>query len=296
MDKLRAMETFAAVAKTGSFAEAARKLKISAPSVTRLVSELETELGVMLVHRTTRQVVLTDIGQCYFRDVQNILSEMKSTEAAVRGSHQIPRGNLRITASSMFGQIYVTPIITQYLTEYPETSINAVFVDRVVNFLDEGIDVAVRIGELHDSSLIATRVGFIRPQICGSPNYFKTHQMPQTPDDLASHNTIGIQLGDLQETWRFANDKSFKPTHRLYFSTIPAAIAAARSGWGLVRVLSYQIGPCLKDGSLLSILQDFAPAPIPIHVVHSHGRKASAKIRAFVDMAVDTLRADPFLN
>lgn len=296
MDKLRAINTFIAVAESGSFAKAARKLNISAPSVTRLVSDLEEELGVMLLHRTTRQVVLTDIGQSYLGDVRDLISDMKCAEDNARGANETPRGKLRITASTMFGQIYISPIITKYLKEYDKMSVEAVFLDRVVNMLDEGIDVAIRIGELDDSALMASRVGSVQAQICGSPNYFKENSIPQTPDDLLNHKTIGLKLGSMQGQWKFNDNSQIKPEHRLNFNSIPAAIEAAKSGWGLIRVLSYQIGPCLKEGSLQTVLQDYAPPPIPIHVVHGHGRRASAKIRTFVDMAAQALREDPFLN
>ncbi|WP_018998466.1 LysR family transcriptional regulator [Hirschia maritima] len=296
MDKFRAMQTFIAVAESGNFAEAARNLNISAPSVTRLVNELEAELGVLLLNRTTRHVVLTDIGKNYLRDIQDLLSDMQYAEESARGANETPTGSLRVTSSNMFGQIYIAPIITEYLNTHNKMSIEAVFLDRVVNMIDEGIDVAVRIGELNDSSLMATRVGSVQVQICGSPSYIKEHSIPQTPSDLTSHQTIGLKLGSIQDQWKFADNATIKLNHRLSFNSIPAAIQAAQSGWGLVRVLSYQIGPQLKEGSLQTVLQDFAQPPIPIHVVHGHGRQASAKIRTFVDAAAKTLRANPFLN
>lgn len=296
MDKLRAMQTFIAVAESGNFAEAARKLNISAPSVTRLVNELEAELGILLLHRTTRHVVLTDIGKTYLQNVQDLLSDIQYAEESARGANETPTGSLCVTSSNMFGQMYIAPIITEYLNSYREMSIEAVFLDRVANMIDEGIDVAIRIGELNDSSLMATRVGSVQVQICGSPSYMKENSIPQTPGDLSSHQTIGLKLGSIQDHWKFTNNTTIKLKHRLAFNSIPAAIKAAESGWGLVRVLSYQIGPQLKEGSLQTVLQDYAQPPIPIHVVHGHGRQASAKIRTFVDTVVKNLRANPFLN
>jgi len=296
LDKLRALETFVAVAEGGGFATAARKLNVSAPSVTRLVSDLEAHLGVMLLQRTTRQVTLTDIGAQYLEDAKAVLADLQCADDAAQGAHGTPTGRIRVTASSMFGQIYITPIIADYLGRHAEVGVDAIFVDRVVNMIDEGIDVSVRIGELQDSSLMATRVGSVQLQVCGSPDYFKTHAIPQVPGDLLSHEMIGLPLGNFQGGWKFANDEIIKPEHRLTFNSIPAAIEAAKSGWGLLRAISYQIGPDLERGTLQSVLQDHAPEPIPIHVIHGQGRRASAKVRTFVDLAVETLRANPFLN
>jgi len=296
LDKLRALETFVAVADGGSFASAAHNLNISAPSVTRLVSDLETHLGVVLLQRTTRQVTLTEIGERYLEDANAILADLKCADDAAQGAHGAPTGRLRVTASTMFGQIYITPLITEYVDRYKEVSVEAMFVDRVVNVIDEGIDVAIRIGELQDSSLMASRVGSVRLQVCGSPDYFSAHPIPQTPSDLLTHKTMGLTLGNFQSDWKFQNGEKIKPNHRVCFTTIPAAISAAKSGWGLVRALSYQVGPELEAGHLQSVLHDYAPPPIPIHVIHGQGRRASAKVRTFVDMAVASLRANPFLN
>lgn len=296
MDKLRALETFIAVADSNSFVAAARKLNMSAPSVTRLIGDLETELGVILLLRTTRQVTLTDVGQRYLEDAKAALADLEAADEAAQGAHGKPKGIINITAPTMFGKLHVTPIITDYLYRYPEVSVNGMFVDRVVNMIDEGIDVSIRIGELQDSSLMATRVGSVQLQICGSPDYFKTHSIPQKPSDLADHQTIGLSLGNFQMDWRFSDDELIKVNHRLVFNSIPAAINAAKSNWGLVRVISYQIGQELQEGTLQTVLHDYAPAPIPIHVVHGQGRRASAKVRAFVDLAVEMLRTNPFLN
>lgn len=290
------MNTFVAVAELRSFAKAARKLNVSAPSVTRLVGELEEELGINLLSRTTRQVTVTEIGHRYLEDAKAVLSDLQLADEAAQGAHGTPKGEIRVTASSMFGNLYVTPIITKYLELYPETIVNGLFVDRIVNIIDEGIDVSIRIGELQDTNLIATRVGSVKLKICGSPEYFKSNSMPEKPKDLLGHNTIGLTLGNFQSGWNFSNGEIIKPDHRLIFNSIPAAISAAKSGWGLARVISYQIGPHLENGSLESVLEQFEPEPIPIYVIHNQGRKVSAKIRAFIDITVDTLRANPIFK
>lgn len=285
-----------AVADGQSFAAASRKLNVSAATVTRLIGELESDLGVMLIQRTTRQVTLTDTGKRYLQDVKTLLEDLHGADEAAQGTHGTPQGTIRITSSSMFGNIYLTPIITAYLNQYPDVSVEAILVDRVVNLTEEQIDVSVRIGELQDSSLMATRVGSVQLCVCGSDDYFKVHGRPQTPDDLLQHQTIGLSLGNFQAGWKFANGKVVKPSHRLMFNSIPAAITAAETGAGLMRVLSYQVAPQIKAGSLAHVLQDFAPTALPISVIHGQGRRTSAKVRSFVDLAVQTLRENPLLN
>jgi len=296
LDKLRAIQTFIAVADGGGFAPAARNLGVSAATVTRMVSELESELGVALLQRTTRKVTLTDSGKRYLEDVKNVLENLQVADEAAQGAHGTPQGTLRLTAPTMFGNIYLTPILSDYLDRYPNVLIDTVFIDRIVNIVEEQIDVSVRIGELPDSSLIATRVGEVQLQVCGSAEYLKKHGQPKSPDDLLQHQTIGLTIGNFQSKWKFSNGKSLRPAHRISYNSIPAAIASAESGVGLVRALSYQVSPNIDAGSLQPVLQEFAPPPIPINVVHGQGRRSNAKVRSFVDLAVDTLRSNAHLN
>jgi len=296
MDKLRALETFIAVAETGNFSAASRKLNVSAPSVTRIIGDLEANLGVKLLNRTTRIVTLTDIGKRYLEDAKRVVEDLLMADDAAKGAHKAPTGTLRITASTMFGKIYITPIITEYLNLYPDVKIETLFVDRVVNMLEEGIDVAVRIGHLPDSTLMASRVGQVSLQICGCPTYFKENGIPQHPDDLKNHKLIGLNLGNFQNEWKFADGINIKPEYRLSFNSIPAGLEAAKSGWGLLRVLSYQIGPDMDTGCIQTVLSDYSPPSLPIHLLHGQGRQSSAKVRSFIDLATQRLRADPFLN
>lgn len=296
MDKLRALETFIAVADSEGFAQAARQLNVSAATVTRLVGELEAELGVTLLTRTTRQVTLTAVGQRYLEQAKGILAELQNADDTARGATSNPTGLLRITAPTMFGQMYITPIIAAYAKQYPDVSIDAIFQDSIVNVIDEGIDVAIRIGELPDSSLIAKEVARVQFKVCGSPDYLREASQLTTPADLPKHKTIGLALGGYPSDWLFANGERIKPNHQITFNTIPAGISAAVGGWGLVRVLSYQIAPELAAGKLVTVLDSNAPPSIPINVLHGQGRRSSANVRAFIDFAVANLRDNPMLT
>lgn len=298
MAKLEAMQTFIKVAETSSFAEAARQLHMSPPAVTRAVSALEVQIGTRLFTRTTRVVRLTEAGSRYFEDCRKILADVEEAEAAASGSYVRPTGVLNVTASVLFGQQFMVPILTEFLRENPEVTVNGLFVDRVVNLVDEGIDVAIRIGHLPDSSQSAVKVGKVRQVVCGAPAYFAAHGVPQTPADLARH-TITAGTGAFASLdWQFGRDQRqrvhVKP--RLFCSTYDAVIRAALDGWGLARVLSYQIGEHLAAGRLQTVLADFEQEPLPIHIVHPEGRRASAKVRAFVDLAADRLRANRLIN
>lgn len=295
MDQLRALEAFVAVADTGTFSGAARSLALSPPSITRLVGDLEAHVGTTLLHRTTRAVTLTEAGDAYLLDARKILAAVQSADDAARGAHERPQGTLRITASVLFGQHYVLPIIEEYLRTYPDVSVDALFVDRVVNIIDEGIDIAVRIGPLAESALIAAKVGQVRWTVCGSSNYLEPRGIPQRPSELTEHDIIGYGAQSLHK-WRFQGGESVAVTPRLSLSTVSGTIEAAKRGMGLTRVLSYQIGPELGSGGLQTVLADYETDPVPIHLVHAEGPLGSAKVRTFKDLVAKRLRADPFLN
>ncbi len=298
MDRLQAMQVFVKVADGGGFAEAARQLNMSASVVTRAIASLEEAIGTRLLTRTTRSVKLTEAGGRYLEDCRRILMDIQETEAAAAGSYATPTGTLTVTASVLFGQIYVLPILTEYLQLYLNVVGRALFLDRITNIIDEGIDVAIRIGHLTDSSYSAVRVGSVRRVICGAPDYLENHGVPNAPGDLANHRIISVTSAWTSLDWRFGQEggTSVRVNPRLFCNTNEAAINAAISGWGLTRVLSYQVGPALVDGKLRTVLSDFEEEPLPIHVVHPEGRRASAKVRAFVDLAVGRLRANRLIN
>jgi DNA-binding transcriptional LysR family regulator len=296
MDRWQAMRIFAKVAETASFAETARQMHMSAPAVTRAVAGLEDTIGARLFVRTTRSVKLTEAGERYVEDCRRILSDIAEAEAAAAGSYATPTGTLAVTASVLFGHMHVLPIVTDYLDAYPTMAARTLFVDRPVNIVDEGIDVAVRIGHLSDSGFTAARVGTVRRVVCGSPAYLETHGVPATPQDLKDHR-IAISTGAWASTeWRFAREQRVTVHPVLQSNTNEAGIAAAIAGWGLTRVLLYQIGPALLDGKLQVVLADHEEPPLPIHVLYPEGRQAPAKVRTFVDMAVAALRGNRLLN
>jgi len=299
MDRLQAMTTFVAVVDSGGFASAARKLNLSPPVVTRAVAELEERLGLRLLTRTTRVVRVTDAGARFADDCRRILGDIEEAETAATGTHAAPRGTLTLTAPVLFGHLYVTPILVDYLQRFPEVDAQCLFLDRIVNVVEEGIDVAVRIGELPDSSLQATRVGRVRRVLVAAPAYLTAHGMPQRPEALAEHTIISASGITPVPEWRF-NDGGKPLLQRLHArmrtTSNDSAIAAAVAGLGITRLLSYQVAAHLKTGALQVVLEDFEPAPLPVHVVHHEGRRATQKVRSFIDLAVQTLRTDSALN
>jgi DNA-binding transcriptional LysR family regulator len=299
MDRFQEMQVFAVVAQEQGFAVAARRLGLSAASVTRAVAALEQRIGTQLLIRTTRSVHLSEAGQRYLEDCRRILAEVQEAEDSAAGSHTQPRGQLTVTAPVLFGELFVTPVMASYLTQYPDVSINALLVDRVVSMVEEGIDVAVRIGELPDSNQHAIRVGEVRRVICGAPGYFATHGRPTHPQALASAPVVATSsIGQLR-SWPFLDEGeaiSVRPEPRLVVTANQAAIAAACLGLGLTRVLSYQVAGKVASGELEIVLADFELPPLPIHVVYQGGRKAPARVRSFVDYAVKVLREHPALQ
>lgn len=296
MDRWQAMRIVVKVAETGSFAEAARALHLSAPAVTRAVSALERLVRASLFVRTTRSVKLTEAGSRYVEDCRRILSDIAEAEAAAGGLYATPSGTLAVTASVVFGQRYVLPILHEYLATYPTMRANAVFLDRQVNIVEEGIDVAVRIGHLPDSGFSAIPVGAVRRVVCGAPAYFARHGVPATPADLRKHRIIASTGAWASPEWRFARNQRVTIEAWLQCNTNEAAIASAVAGSGLTRVLHYQIGPALQAGQLQIVLADHEEPALPIHVLYPEGRHAPAKVKAFVDLAVSRLRANPLLN
>lgn len=294
MDQIHLMKVFVATGELESFAAAARRLDISPAAVTRAVSALEEQLGVKLLLRTTRSVRLTEAGSRYLEDTRHILASIHEANEAAAGINSTPKGDLAVTAPILFGKKFVMPCIVRYLQQYPEVDVSAYFLDRIVNMVEEGMDVAVRIGPLPDSGLKALRVGRVRRMLCAAPEYLARHGVPQHPSDLAGHAVIGTTNLSPRAGWRFgvAEEPTLvrvKP--RLTVTSNDGAIAAASGGLGIARLLSYQVADELASGQLQVVLAEYEEAPWPIHILHRESKYGSAKVRAFIDMLAQALRA-----
>jgi len=298
MDRFHLMTVFVAVAEEQGFAGAARRLGMSPPAVTRAIATLEDRLGVKLLSRTTRFVRATDAGTRYLESARRILAEADEADDAAAGVHATPRGQLAVTAPVVFGSLFVMPGVVDFLKRFPDVSVSALFLDRVVNLLEEGLDVGVRIGDLPDSTMRAIPVGFVRRVVCASPQYLKKHGEPREPAELARHTIVAASPVSPSIEWQFGAGKqrvATKVRPRLSVTSNDAAVRAALLGFGVTRLMSYQVATHLDAGRLKRVLAGYEPPPLPIHVMHLEGRQASAKVRGFVDLLVDRLRDEAAL-
>jgi DNA-binding transcriptional LysR family regulator len=291
MDRFHLMTVFVAVAEEEGFAGAARRLNMSPPAVTRAIAGLEAHLGVKLFKRTTRFVRLTDAGQGYLENVKRVIAAADEADMQAAGGNAEPRGLLTITAPVMFGRLHVMPGVVAYMQRYPAMQVSALFADRIVNLLEEGIDVAFRIGELPDSSYRAIRVGEVRRVLCATPAYLAQRGVPETPEEMSAHQIVLANSINQTSELKFGKAPlSLRVKPLLVVSDNASAIEAALSGLGIVSVLSYQIAPHLAAGSLKIILSEYERPALPVHIVHSEGRYGAAKVRAFIDLMVEHLR------
>lgn len=293
MDRLEAMSVLLSAVESGSLSKASRKLGLPLATVSRRVSELENHLKATLLVRSAKGLELTPTGRSYVTAAKAILEQLSEAERAAAGEYTEPKGELVVTAPIMFGRLHVLPVVTRFLDAYPEVAVGLVFTDRVTHFLDDQVDVALRIGALPDSSLIASRLGTVRHVVCASPDYLASNGIPATLDDLARHRVISFQSVSALSTWDFQADgvdvaASFRS--RLSVNTIDAAIEAALSGAGLVRAVSYQVFDHVRNGKLVIVLDAFAPPPRPVHLVYDKQNRLPLKLRAFVDFVVPRLR------
>jgi DNA-binding transcriptional LysR family regulator len=293
MDRLQAMAVFARVAELGGLAAAGRALGLSPPAVTRAVAGLEAHLGARLLTRTTRRVRLTEAGSRYLADVRRILLEIAEAEAAAAGSHGTARGLLKVTAPTQFGRLHLGPALPAFLDRHPEVEVELLLLDRVVDLVEEGVDVALRIGRLEQGSLVARRLGGVRRVVVGSPAYLARLGEPQAPGDLAAHRLIAPVTLMRGDAWGFVEvgvPRAVPVRARLRTSQPDVAIDAARAGHGLTRVPIYQVAEDLRLGALRIVLADFEEPPLPVSLVTLEGRRAAARVRAFVDFMVPRLR------
>jgi DNA-binding transcriptional LysR family regulator len=291
MDRIDAMQAFVAVADLQGFAPAARKLGLSPSNVTRLIAALEDRLGARLLQRTTRQVALTDAGARYLERARRILADVEEAESSAQDERTRPGGRLVISAPIGFGRRHVSPLVSAYLKRYPEVLAELRLSDRMINLVEEGVDLAIRIGHLPDSTLVARHVGEMRRIVVASPDYLARRGEPKTPAALASHETIQFGAMTAAPDWRFVDDGRevrVATTPRFSTNSADAAIQYAEAGGGLTRVLAYQAAESLKAQRLQIVLAAFEQPALPIHIVYPTSRLLSAKVRTFIDLVTET--------
>jgi DNA-binding transcriptional LysR family regulator len=293
MDRFEAMSLLVSAVDAGSLSAAARRLGLPLATVSRKVGQLESRLKTRLLNRSSRRLTLTDSGRAYVEACRRILDELHDAEQAAAGEYRVPRGQLVVSAPIVMGRLHVLPVAVEFIRAHPEVDLRLDLADRYVNLLEEQVDLAVRVGDLPDSGLIATRVGSIRLVTCASPAYFAAHGVPQAPRDLRAHDCITFEGLSPSDAWRFrhgAVDVTVPVRSRLAVSTAEAAIDAAAAGLGITRVLSYQIERALRAGLLAATLREFEHPPRPVSLVFPGGRRLPLKVRAFLDFAVPELK------
>jgi DNA-binding transcriptional LysR family regulator len=296
VDRLEAMSLLVAVAEAGSLSAASRKLRVPLPTVSRKISDLEAHLNTRLLTRSTRKLALTDSGAAYLAAARRILDEVSEAERAASGEHAAPRGDLVITAPVVFGRLHVLPVVTEFLAQWPEINVRLVLADRNLNLIDDHVDIALRIGALADSALVATQVGAVRSVVCGSPAYFAAHGAPKSPEDLAALAAVTFDALSSSQHWVFRDPKSKRELRapvrsRLSVNTAEAAIDGAAAGLGVTRVLSYQVAQAVLDGRIQIVLSQYEPAPLPVSLIHDPQGLTPLKVRMALDFAAPQLRA-----
>lgn len=295
MDRFEAMAIFVAVVETGGFTAASRRLGAPLPTVSRKVGELEAHIGTRLLVRSTRRLALTDAGSAYFQSCKRILDAVNEAENTASGEQSAPKGELVMTAPIAFGRLHVLPLVTEFLGLYTDIDVRMLLSDRNAHLLEDQIDLAVRIGELPDSSMIGTRVGSLRRVVCGSPAYFEKYGTPAKPGDLVGLPCVTFEMPGSRTSWSFASGSkgrghTVEVNSRLSVNTAEAAIDAAAAGVGITRVLSYQAANAVTQGALRVVLEAFEPEPIPVYLLHQAQGALPLKMRSFLDFAAPRLR------
>lgn len=296
MDRIEAMSMLIEVADTGSFSAAARSLNVPVTTLSRKISDLEAALGAKLLVRSTRRINLTDAGSSYLAAARRIIEQVEEAEREAAGEFTVPKGRLTITAPIQFGQLHVLPVVTDFLARFPQIDVSLLLQDRNLQLVEDHIDMAVRIGRLPDSSMIATAIGSVRMVVCASPRLIETLGMPQTPQDLARLPSVTIETPLSQPGWQFRDPDdrspfSVSPTPRLSVTTVEAALRAATSDAGVIRLFHYQVADAVKAGDLKIILEDYEVDPVPVQLIHASRGQMPLKMRSFLDFAVPRLRA-----
>jgi DNA-binding transcriptional LysR family regulator len=294
MDRLEAMSVIVAVTETGSFSAASRRLKKPVATVSRNVAELEARLKAQLFQRSSRQMTLTDAGRSYIEACRRIIEQVDDAEREVSGEYRIPKGDLAITSPWGLGHMHLMPIAVEFMNAYPEIALRLVLTDRIVDTVEENIDISIRIGNLADSNLIAMKVGSVRFVLCASPGYLAEHGHPSEPTKLAAHDCISIDSVAPQRSWKFIKDgrEMVVPIRsRLTVSDSEAAIEAAIVGAGITRVMSYKMEAARRAGQLVLMLEEYEQEPWPVHIVYAERKPVPLKLRAFLNWITPRLKA-----
>ncbi len=297
MDKLTGMRVFAEVARLGSFSAASEKLELSRAMTTKHVAKLENSLDVRLLNRTTRRVSLTEVGIAYLERIRPILSEIEETELSVTTLSSEPRGLLKVVAPTNFGAFHIGRLLTEYMELYPEIKVELTLSDRPVDLVEEGMDLALRVGKLDDSSLIAIKFSYTRNVLCASPDYLEINGTPTHPEQLKEHNCLIFTPGTPQDEWRFReNGRNFvvKIDGNMRSNVGDPLRIGATKGLGLIQQPAYMVWQDLVEGRLKAILTEFEPPPRPINAIYIHRRHLSAKVRTFVTFLQENLQKDPY--
>lgn len=285
MDRLDSLRLFVAVADTGSFTEGARRRHVSPTAASRAIAALEAELGTQLFFRTTRSVRLTDSGAGYLARCRAALAELDDAALELKGQGAAPGGAMLVTAPVMFGRLHILPIVTKLLAEHAGLSIRLLLTDRVVRLVDEGIDIAIRIGDLADSALHAFRLGEVKRRLVASPAFAARAGLPASVPALHNYCLISFDGLGTGFDWRFGDGSMVRIEPRLIVNSVDASIAAAEQGLGIVRVLSYQVADAIAAGRLVTVLEEVEPPPVPIHLLYQPSRRTQPNVRAFIDAA-----------
>lgn len=293
MDRLESMSVIIAIAETGSLSAASRRLGTPVPTISRRLSELESHLNARLLQRSSRQMKLTEAGRAYIEACKRILEQIDEAERQVSGEYAAPRGDLTVTAPWGLGHLHLLPLACEFMHSYPDIRLRLLLTDRVLNPHEEKIDVAIRIGNLPDSSLIATRVGSVRIVTCASPSYLADNGLPAHPRDLANHDCISVDDFAAQQIWKFeksGREISAPIRSKLTVNTSEAAVEAALAGAGIARVMAYKMEAARRAGALALILSEFERPPLPMHIVHAERKPVPQKLRAFLEWITPRLR------
>jgi DNA-binding transcriptional LysR family regulator len=290
MDRLGSMSILVTVSEAGSLSAAAQRLNMPLTTVSRKIADLERHLKTQLLTRSSRKITLTDAGRSYVAACRRILDDVVEAERIATGEYTVPKGELNITAPIVLGRLYLVPVLSDFLQAYPEIDARLTLADRLVNLTEEGVDAALRVGDMPDSALVATRIGTIHRALAASPGYLKSRGTPQSPADLVKHDRIGVQGFTGPGFWSIAGDAEVPTRYRLIVNSTDAACEAAKAGLGIISVFSHHVVSSFQDGNLVPVLPDFERTTLPLSLVRASGGYLPIKLRAFLDFVTPNLK------